>query len=65
LRGWAVPLVLPVAQSWQVFDPDGRLIDDRIGVQLRALGAEVARAAFQFQRTGTCDYAEGQKLGVS
>jgi FMN reductase len=58
LRGWAVPLVLPVAHSWQVFDPEARLIDDKVGVQLRALGAEVARAAFQFQGTGTCDYAE-------
>jgi FMN reductase len=58
LRGWAVPLVLPVAHSWQVFDPEGRLIDDKVGTQLRALGAEVTRAAFQFQGTGTCDYAE-------
>jgi FMN reductase len=62
LRGWAVPLVLPVAQSWQVFDPDGRLIDDGVGEQLRALGAEVARAAVQFQRTGTCDYAADQSV---
>ena len=23
LRGWSVPLVLPVAQSAQSFDPDG------------------------------------------
>ena len=58
LRGWAVPLVLPVAQSWQAFDPGGHLIDTNVDEQLGALGAEVARAAFQFQGTGTCDYAE-------
>jgi FMN reductase len=30
LRRWSVPLVQPVAQSWQTFDPDGRLADDMI-----------------------------------
>lgn len=45
LRGWAVPLVLPIAQSWQVFDPEGRLTDAAIADQLRRLGAEVARTA--------------------
>jgi hypothetical protein len=28
-----------------------------IGAQLRELGAEVVRAARQFQAHGTCDYA--------
>jgi FMN reductase len=65
LRGWAVPLVLPVAQSWQVFDPDGRLTDAAVADQLRALGAEVARAAFQFRREGTCDYADGRQFVAS
>jgi FMN reductase len=41
LRGWSVPLVQPVAQSWRTFDPDGRLVDDMVAVQLRELGAEV------------------------
>jgi len=59
LRGWSVPLVLPVAQSWQSFDPDGHLKDEAIAAQLRRLGAEVVRAARQFQADGTCDYAEG------
>ena len=36
LRGWSVPLVMPVPQSWQTFDADGRLVDDAIGDQLRA-----------------------------
>jgi FMN reductase len=58
LRGWSVPLVMPVAQSWQSFDPDGRLTDEAIAAQLRALGAEVVRAARQFRAEGTCDYAE-------
>ena len=58
LRGWSVPLVLPVAQSWQSFDPDGRLTDEMVAKQLRELGAEVVRAARQFQADGTCDYAD-------
>jgi FMN reductase len=58
LRGWSVPLVLPVPQSWQSFDPDGNLKDDAIAAQLRRLGGEVVRAARQFQANGTCDYAE-------
>ncbi len=57
LRGWSVPLVLPVPQSWQSFDPDGHLKDEAIATQLRKLGAEVVRAARQFQAAGTCDYA--------
>ena len=63
LRGWSVPLVLPVAQSWQSFDPDGRLKDEAVASQLRKLGAEVVRAARQFQADGTCDYAEGTGIG--
>jgi FMN reductase len=62
LRGWAVPLVLAVAQSRNVFDADGRLIDDAVGQQLRALGAEVARAAAQFRNEGTCDYADHRQF---
>jgi hypothetical protein len=48
-----------VAQSWQSFDPDGHLKDEAVATQLRKLGAEVVRAARQFQASGTCDYAEG------
>ena len=58
LRGWSVPLVLPVAQSWQSFDPEGHLKDESVATQLRKLGAEVVRAARQFQADGTCDYAD-------
>jgi FMN reductase len=63
LRGWSVPLVLPVAQSWQSFDPDGHLKDEAVASQLRRLGAEVVRAARQFQADGTCDYAESAGTG--
>ena len=62
LRGWSVPLVLPVAQSWQAFDPDGRLTNDAVAAQLHALGAEVVRAARQFLAEGTCDYAEDRQF---
>ncbi len=62
LRGWSVPLVLPVAQSWQTFDPDGRLTDEMVAEQLRELGAEVVRAARQFQADGTCDYADERQF---
>src|SRR6266481_838217 len=62
LRGWSVPMVLPVAQSWQTFDPDGRLVDEKVAAQLRELGAEVVRAARQFQAEGTCDYAESAQF---
>jgi FMN reductase len=48
LRGWAVPLVVPVAQAWKVFDDDGEPHDARTEEQLRALGMEVAHAALHF-----------------
>ncbi len=63
LRGWSVPLVMPVPQSWQTFDPDGRLVDDAIGDQLRALG--VARAARQFQSSGACDCDRAELVPTS
>jgi FMN reductase len=47
LRGWAVPLVLPIPQAWQAFK-DGRVLDARVAEQLRALGQELARAAQLF-----------------
>jgi FMN reductase len=64
LRGWSVPLVLPVAQSGRSFDPDGRLIDEGVAGQLRNLGTEVVRAARQFQAEGTCDYADDRQFPV-
>lgn len=64
LRGWSVPMVLPVAQSWQTFDPEGRLVDEMVAAQLRELGAEVVRAARQFQAEGTCDYADSAQFSL-
>jgi NADPH-dependent FMN reductase len=60
LRGWAVPLVLPIPQAWQVFK-DGRVLDKRVEEQLRALGRELARAAQVFA-AGTITTAEASKV---
>lgn len=62
LRGWSVPLVQPVARAWQCFDPEGRLVDEVVADQLRALGQEVVRAARQFRAEGTCDYADNRQF---
>ena len=59
LRGWAVPLVVPVSRSHKAFDEQGRPTDSSVDERLRGLGAEVVRAARQFTQTGTCDYAAG------
>jgi len=60
LRGWAVPLVLPIPQAWQAFK-DGRVADARVEEQLRALGRELARAA-QLFATGTVTTPEGGEV---
>ena len=60
LRGWSVPLVIPIPRAWQVFDEHGKARDGGIERQLRSLGAEVWRAARQFALEGICDYAEGK-----
>jgi len=48
LRGWAVPLVIPIPQAWRVFDKEGHSQDKRVEQQLRSLGSEVTRAASYF-----------------
>jgi FMN reductase len=48
LRGWAVPLVMPIAQAWKAFDGDGVPQDAQLVEQLHALGREVARGSCQF-----------------
>lgn len=58
LRGWAVPLVLPIARAWQAFDESSHIQDDNLAEQLAGLGREVVRAARQLSTTGTCDYAD-------
>ena len=47
LRGWAVPLVIPIPQAWRVFQHE-QILNEGLAAQLRALGAEVARAAERF-----------------
>jgi FMN reductase len=47
LRGWAVPLVIPIPQAWRVIQ-HGQVLNAGIVEQLHALGAEVARAAERF-----------------
>jgi FMN reductase len=48
LRGWAVPLVMPIAQAWKAFDEHGIPQDSQLTEQLHALGREVARGSCQF-----------------
>lgn len=52
LRGWAVPLVIPIPQAWRVFDKEGKTQDAKVSEQLLALGREVTRAARQFASVG-------------
>jgi FMN reductase len=47
LRGWAVPLVIPIPQAWRKFE-QGQVLDESLAAQLRALGGEVARSAERF-----------------
>jgi FMN reductase len=62
LRGWAVPYVVPVASAARVFDPEGRIHDEGVELQLRQLGSEV-RVAERFvadvslHRQSECDDA--------
>jgi FMN reductase len=61
LRGWAVPLVIPVASAFRAFDAEGRITDEGVELQLRTLGAEVVRVATRFvghstpQRARECE----------
>jgi len=60
LRGWAVPLVIPIPQAWRAIQ-DGQVLDDSLARQLRALGAEVARAAGHFA-TGRITSADASRV---
>lgn len=48
LRGWAVPLVMPIAQAWKAFDEKGVPQQSELVEQLHALGREVTRGSCQF-----------------
>ncbi len=68
LRGWSVPLVIPIPQAWRVFD-NGKMSDAKIAEQLRSLGREVTRAARQFKAgvitTPDAEQAEAQLQPIS
>jgi FMN reductase len=58
LRGWAVPLVVPVAGAGRAFDEEGRPLNEAVGRQLKALGSEVVRVAEHFRVEESPDHAE-------
>lgn len=49
LRGWSVPLVIPIPQAWRVFTNEGKVSDPKVAEQLHSLGREVTRAARHFK----------------
>jgi len=46
LRGWSVPLVMPIAQAWKAFDEYGIPQDSQLTEQLHAVGREVTRGSW-------------------
>lgn len=48
LRAWAVPYVVPIAGATTAFSDTGTVEDETVVLQLRTLGAEVARVATRF-----------------
>jgi FMN reductase len=65
LRAWAVPMVLPIPESWRAFDEEDQPTDAATGEQLRRLGQEVMRAARQMATLGYCDYSQASLEPVS
>jgi FMN reductase len=55
LRGWAVPLVVAIPQSWQAFDESGRPNNPEIEQPLKALGQEVVRVARRLKQHEVAD----------
>jgi FMN reductase len=49
LRGWAVPLVVPISRARKTFDACGHVLDPEVESRLRSLGREVWRVARQFR----------------
>lgn len=60
LRGWAVPLVVPVAHAFQAFT-DGRANDPAVEQQLRKLGREVALVCLERRELPGHGRLEGQQ----
>lgn len=48
LRGWTVPLVVPVAHAYQCFAADGTPRDEAVVARLTGLGREVVAASRRF-----------------
>jgi FMN reductase len=64
LRGWAVPLVVPIARAHQVFGDDGSARDAWVGDQLARLGREVVTAAERLRSgVGGDEQAGARRVG--
>lgn len=50
LRGWMLPLTIPLDRAWQAFDAEGNLRDEQLHARLMLLGREVAIAAQKLNR---------------
>ncbi len=50
LRGWTIPLVVPINRAGEVFEKDGTVKDARVQKQLAALSVELVRAAKLFRK---------------
>lgn len=50
LRGWTLPLTLPLDRAWQLLDERGEIRDAQLDARLRQVGAEVAAAAARLAR---------------
>jgi hypothetical protein len=57
LRAWAVPLVVPIPQSWQAFEDTGRPANPQIEEPLKTLGGEVVRVSRRIAQKEVTDPA--------
>jgi len=57
LRAWAVPLVVPIPQSWQAFEDSGRPANPQIEEPLKTLGGEVVRVTRRIAQKEEADPA--------
>jgi FMN reductase len=57
LRAFAVPLVVPIPQSWQAFDESGRPANPQIEEPLKTLGGEVVRVSRRIAEKEVADPA--------
>lgn len=51
LRGWTVPMTIPISRSWEAFDAHGQAQDPAVAQRLRDLGVQVTQAAERLGRT--------------